>query len=284
MLQPASLQMSARIGEGAKYLLATVLVCGSLYFGWAIRDDYVIDAERGLGYALGIVGGSAMLLLLLYPVRKRLARTPWLVLSTPNWFRLHMMLGVVGPICILYHCNFSLGSINSNVALSCMLLMVSSGLIGRYIYSRLHMGLYGKRMELKQLQTMRTEVFDNLKQVETSTSGIREKLLASLEALDQLTRSSGPSLAGIRRTRKHSTAVREQMGALLKAETASSEISSFQFKQMKQFAESYLSLTTKIVSLAYWDRTFALWHMLHMPIFIMLIISGFVHVYAVHTY
>ena len=49
-----------------------IVVAGALYFGWVIRDEGYITAEAGLGYALGIIGGSLMLLLLLYPLRKRL--------------------------------------------------------------------------------------------------------------------------------------------------------------------------------------------------------------------
>ncbi|HET8709864.1 MAG TPA: hypothetical protein VFM32_00705, partial [Spongiibacteraceae bacterium] len=112
-----------------------VAVLAALVYGWQHRDEYYLTAEHGIGYALGIIGGSMMLLLLLYPLRKRLSfMGRWLPLR--HWFRTHMILGVIGPLCILYHCNFHLGAANSNIALLCMGLMVGSGLIGRYIYGK----------------------------------------------------------------------------------------------------------------------------------------------------
>jgi hypothetical protein len=75
-----------------------------------------------------------MLLLLLYSVRKRVR---WLARfgETRHWFRTHMMLGIVGPVLILYHCNFDLGDLNSKVALYCTLLVAGSGVLGRYLYA-----------------------------------------------------------------------------------------------------------------------------------------------------
>ena len=51
--------------------LFSLFVIAVLYYGWSIRDEGYLTAESGLGYALGIIGGTLMLLLLLYPVRKR---------------------------------------------------------------------------------------------------------------------------------------------------------------------------------------------------------------------
>ena len=111
--------------------------------GWLLRDLHWINAEEGIGYWLGIIGGSVMLFLLLYPLRKRV-RFLHMFGSTRQWFRLHMILGLVGPLMILYHCNFQLGSFNSKVALYCMLLVAGSGIIGKHFYAKIHNGLYGK--------------------------------------------------------------------------------------------------------------------------------------------
>src|SRR5262249_23263690 len=51
---------------------AAVVTAGLLY-GWQNSDEGYLTPESGIGYALGIIGGSAMLLLLGYPLRKRLA-------------------------------------------------------------------------------------------------------------------------------------------------------------------------------------------------------------------
>ena len=80
----------------------------ALYLGWHLPTDRYITPKRGLGYALGIIGGSLMLLLLVYSLRKRISWLRFLG-PTPSWFRFHMVLGVLGPLCILYHANFRPG-------------------------------------------------------------------------------------------------------------------------------------------------------------------------------
>ena len=85
-------------------VFATV-VAALLVLGWRVPTERYITPTRGFGYALGIIGGSLMLLLFLYSARKRI---PWLKFMGPaaGWFRYHMVLGVLGPLCILYHCQF----------------------------------------------------------------------------------------------------------------------------------------------------------------------------------
>ena len=120
-----------------------VVVSVLLFLGWSTQTERYISPNRGVGYALGIIGGSLMLILLVYSLRKR---WEWLKFlgSTPGWFRFHMVLGIAGPVCILYHSNFATGATNSNVALFSMLIVAGSGLIGRYIYAHIHHGLYGR--------------------------------------------------------------------------------------------------------------------------------------------
>ncbi len=115
-----------------------------LWWGWQVRDQHYISAKFGVGYALGIIGTTLMALLLLYPARKR-ARAFRNLGPIRYWFRVHMLFGVIGPILVLFHCNFSLGSFNSETVLFCTLIVSLSGFFGRYFYARIHHGLYGTR-------------------------------------------------------------------------------------------------------------------------------------------
>ena len=137
------------------------LAAGLLLAGWLIRDQHWLTAERGVGYVLGIVSVLCMLVLLLYPLRKRF-RILKFIGPLPKWFRNHMILGVSAPIAALYHCNYQLGSLNSRIALFSALTVAGSGLVGRFIYSRIHHGLYGRKANLKEL----------LARVKTTTPGV----------------------------------------------------------------------------------------------------------------
>jgi hypothetical protein len=276
--------------------LFTLAVVVALYFGWSIRREYLITAESGLGYALGIIGGSMMLLLLFYPLRKRFNNSTIFIFSTKNWFKLHMVLGVLGPLLILYHSNFSLGSTNSNVALGSMLLMVTSGLIGRYIYGKIHYGLYGKKVQLKELMNhqllagkllnddqqdeivfISEALTDRLHSIERSLARRKGLLgiLFSLVTLGLWTRISYWIL--MRRLKKDQLQNKRYMNLSRKKRRQ-------HLNPVRIHIASYLSTVRKISGLIFYERLFSLWHMLHLPIFFMLIVTGFVHVYAVHVY
>ena len=131
-------------------LIFSVLVSIFLVFAWLEKDEYWFHAESGLGYAFGIIGCSLMLLLLLYPARKYYKPMRY-TFKVHHWFRMHMIFGVLGPCFIILHSNFNLGSLNSNIALFSMLLVALSGLIGRYVYQKIHRGLYGEQILFSDL-------------------------------------------------------------------------------------------------------------------------------------
>lgn len=274
---------------GAILFFSGVLV--TLYRGWIDRNDLSRTAESGVGYALGIVGGVLMLLLLLYPLRKR-ARFMQRLGPVKWWFRSHMILGVVGPICILFHCNFHLGALNSNVSLLCMTLVAGSGLIGRYLYSKIHYGLYGRKATLQEL-LQDSSIFkgqlasalayvphyrERLHSVEKGALSPQHGILRSVPNIVIFNIQSywiGFSLGRIlQRTlldemQKHG-GDRREMSRRLRG-------------QRRQLGE-YLATLRRVNQLAFYERLFSWWHVLHLPLFLMLLVSGIVHVIAVHLY
>jgi hypothetical protein len=45
-----------------------------------------------------------------------------------------------------------------------------------------------------------------------------------------------------------------------------------------------MSLIGRVAQFSFYERLFALWHVLHLPIFLLMIISALFHVLAVHMY
>ena len=46
----------------------------------------------------------------------------------------------------------------------------------------------------------------------------------------------------------------------------------------------HIDATRRVAELASYERLFSLWHVLHLPLFFMLLVAGIVHVIAVHVY
>jgi hypothetical protein len=283
--QPISKRQNATFWTATTAVLCVIAIVA----GWQIRDEYLINAERGIGYALGIIGGSFMLALLIYPIRKRYPTAPAFVLSTPTWFRLHMLLGLIGPILILYHSNFGLGSTNANIALFSMLLMVTSGLVGRFIYSKIHMGLYGSKAHLASLLRDQDQLSQALLDLSLALnsreleSSIKEHLESVKSTLVQQNVSNNPLVVAARNAQltRAQRVLTKQIKLLRRDQTGEIETS---LELVRNYVSEFFYTSRKINGLAFYDRLFSIWHMLHLPIFFMLIIAGFVHVYAVHTY
>lgn len=270
---------------------AYFLLGATTLFGWLLRDVGLIDPSEGVGYWLGIVGASMMLILLLYPMRKKMA---WLGIlgSVRNWFRLHIFFGLFGPLLILYHCNFSLGSFNSRVALYCMLVVAGSGVIGFHIYSRIHRGLNGKKSNLQELQNDLTETMDKNHGLAT----LMPNLVSSLEVLsaelqgDEITQSIGVGRSlkwtckqGLYRFKLKRIAKKE-----LVARAAESPVIARDIKRLRRAANQhingYVRKMSRVAQFSLFERLFSMWHIFHLPLFLMLVLSASVHVLAVHMY
>ncbi|MGH2901262.1 MAG: pyridine nucleotide-disulfide oxidoreductase, partial [Solirubrobacteraceae bacterium] len=132
-------------------------VCAvALAMGYHLRDEMYLSPDAGLGYGLGVAGLAAMSALLLYSLRKR-ARVLWSLGPLRHWFHVHMLLGVLGPVMILFHANFEVRSMNAAVALVAMLIVAGSGFIGRFAYARVHTGLFGQRETLRDVMARANE-------------------------------------------------------------------------------------------------------------------------------
>ena len=271
--------------------LTTLATIAALLYGWHFSRDSPITAEYGWGYYLGIVGGSLMLLLLIYPMRKRAKfMRNWGAVKW--WFRTHVIFGLLGPVLVLYHSNFNLGSLNSSVALTCMLAVAVSGVIGRFIYTRVHFGLHSQRASLSALrhETSRLRkqldlylklippLRENLQKLEQTALAKPKNIAHSVLRLFTLSFGTLTQRMSMRSQLRRGLAIvaRHQRWDVRQRRT--------HFRRGQAFLKAYMKLILKIGHLSFYERLFSLWHFLHFPLFIMLIVTGIIHVIAVHAY
>jgi len=269
----------------------SLLVVALLYVGWNFPTERYITPKRGMGYALGIIGGSLMLVLLLYSLRKRYTWLRFLG-PTPSWFRFHMVLGILGPLCILYHSNFTTGATNSNVALFAMLTVAGSGLIGRYIYAHIHHGLYGSKLQLSELRA-RAENLHAL----SGRIGFLPELVSRLESAEQRLLKSGPKApllgfakppvvavkATVMRWRLHFY-VRRSLRAVARRSTVMAAERQHLQSVACAYVDRRLAASRRVAGFEGYERLFSLWHALHIPLIFMMIIAAVIHIVAVHVY
>jgi len=271
--------------------LAIGLAIFLLLFGWLTRERGFLVADYGVGYMLGIVSAACMLVLLLYPLRKRY-RILKFIGPLPKWFRNHMVLGVAAPIAALYHCSFQLGSLNSRIALFSALLVAGSGLVGRFIYAKIHRGLYGRKANLKELLarvkltqpgigTLGLFVPELMKRIAVFD---REVLVPPKGTLDSLTL---PLVLAFKIRRQRIRLMRFTRQTLL-FQADSSEVVAEHRAQLEQTVRQYvtehLRHVHRVAEFTAYERIFSLWHKVHFPFFVTLVVTVVLHVLVVHLY
>jgi hypothetical protein len=269
---------------------ATVILV--LAAGWLQRDEEYLTPDTGQGYWLGIYGSAAMLLLLIYSFRKR-TKAARSIGSIRFWFRTHMMLGIIGPVLILFHSNFKLGAMNSNVALFAMLTVALSGVVGKYLYGKIHIGLYGRKAQAKELLAEADELKQHLGEEMQAAAYVSRELNAFSDSVKGKSPTSaiGSLWAGAIiavRARMLRARVVSEARRLIRNEGRSLGWSWRQRrdreKKVTSVVKLYSAAVLKAAELTFYERLFALWHVLHLPLFFLMLMAGIVHVWAVHHY
>jgi len=272
---------SSRLGQLGGAIILSVLSWASYE---AAYGKYYTPRSN-FGFYLGVFGTVMMLLLLAYPLRKHV---PWMQRwgALKNWFRIHMIMGIVGPTLILFHSTFHIRSTNAAVALFSMLGVVISGIIGRFVYTKIHYGLYGSRATLGKIQEefaghsndaksrlhFAPRVEQWLHSFERDSTQIDRSFLSHL--LHFLTLGFRRGILGFRCARELRRILKTQRCAEFPG-GASEAI---------QLASSYLRESQRVSQFSTYERFFALWHVLHIPLIYILAASTVFHIMAVYMY
>jgi len=258
---------------------------------WWIATSGTYESGDDIGYNLGLAGGLLMLALFVYPLRKRvkaLANAG----QIRHWFSLHMALGIAGPILILLHSRLHLASLNASVAFWCMVLVASSGVVGRFLYRQIHHGLYGRRSSLSELRMRAGLGAEEVKSWMKWLPQVQELLEAYGQAAEEGGRNGlrhplqffllGPrSLVTWRKAR---AALHRDLPVIASARHWDEETLRRRLAKGERLISAYLAHSRAIAQLTAYEQLFALWHILHVPLVWMMVITAVVHVLYVHMY
>lgn len=257
---------------------------------WGLSRLGLFSADSDTGYWIGVAGGTCMLLLFTYPMRKHL-RFMQRFGAGKYWFVAHMVLGVAGPLLILLHSTFRVGSINAGVALYSMLIVAVSGVIGRFLYVRLHRDLHGEKLNLNELRKAHarhdtpttqlgfvplvTQRLADFEREVLADAGRRPKLIHSLLVVPlrrmQVDRVCRDEL-------KFKVIALGQTRGWDHAKTASL------LRKTRYLVHEELMALQRIAQFSAWEKLFSWWHVAHVPFVYLMVLSALAHVVAVHAY
>lgn len=124
--------------------LGMILITG-LYGLVVVSTREIPPAAELFGHSMGIVGFVFMLMTeTLYSLRKRSRSVKWGKMST--WLQLHIFTGLVGPYMVLLHTSWKFNGL-AGVSTLLTVIIVVSGFIGRYIFTRIPRTMDGLEIE-----------------------------------------------------------------------------------------------------------------------------------------
>lgn len=246
-----------------------------------------------IGYNMGLVGGVMMIFLLLYPLRKRISFFENFGVL-PSWFKWHMIFGILGPALIVFHSTFQINSVNAAVAMVCMLLVSGSGTFGRFFYTKIHHGLYGRQTTVNEL-TAGLEQSADVRSVFSIAPDIEKALEEFRAQAEAYAQSSGLGLGNFIKVsvqaRMLANTQAEALHQIMQARAQAENFTSMQLQSMealfsdyREKIAAYLNAVRDAAQFHTYERMFSWWHIFHIPLVYMMVFSAIYHVYAVHAY
>lgn len=112
--------------------LVSITVAGVLLFESLLSIETTLAfGHTRQGHITGWIGLAVILLVFVYPVRRRLAKNrTW----PRGWFQVHMVAGVVGPLLIVLHSGVHLHALVPVLAMVAMGIVALSGIIGEAVH------------------------------------------------------------------------------------------------------------------------------------------------------
>ncbi len=247
-----------RISDTHKKFILFTIVAGFLFWAvyrWGPRLP-IPGIDDGIVYFFGILAVLIILFLLTYSVRKRVARGMRGRLD--NWLLAHIYLGLLGLFIVALHAEFRFGWNFSTVGVVFFVLVIVTGIMGRYFYTVLP-------------SSIASEQRDILSQVGRVTNEIRDLLNEKSRAFQKIIGSELDTPSPL-------TADSEYWGELLSKIEIIPEEERGEFKKAVALLEEKAKLEAESVGQVKYKPLFSSWLTAHMIVTIGLIIIIPIHV------
>ena len=262
-------------------LLAGILIIGQPYYALAIAERVRHPFHAWLrpsgyvGQSAGIAALAIFIFLWLYPLRKKLR---WLAFTggVARWLDVHVATALVLPLLVTIHAGWRFGGM-IGLGFWAMMVVWSSGVIGRYIYARIPRSRSGVELDRNGIASNRQRLLEQI----ASETGLDVQLVERTLAADPLPASLG-AVATLRRMLADDRA-RRRAARWLK-ELCAARSAGGRGRQVRNVAR-VVDLARREMALAQQARLldathdlFRYWHVAHRPVAIAALVAVLVHV------
>lgn len=251
-------------------LLVTLFLSlkGYEYYQTPLEERFYQDSHAYLkasgifGQGLGVLGTLLILVgVVLYITAKKYGYLERFI-RLRYLLEFHIFLCTLGPIMILFHTTFKFGGIVS-IAFWSMVIVVLSGVVGRYIYNQIPRSISGKELslvEIKKQQQTGLAILDDL-------IGVDTKLKTDILSF------KNPYRWGLRNflhERKNLQNIKKRVSSL--------SLSNDQRTLVLNSARLEWKMERRIARLASMQKLFKLWHVAHRPFALIMLIIVVLHI------
>ena len=262
-------------------LLAGVLVIGQPYYGLPVAERVRhpfhpwLRPSGYVGQTAGIVALAIFIFLWLYPLRKKYRRLAFTG-AVARWLDVHVAAALVLPLLVTIHAGWRFGGV-IGLGFWAMMVVWSSGVIGRYIYARIPRSRSGVELDRNEIAAERQRLLEQIASETGLDAGLVERTLATdappagLGAMATLRRMIADDRARRRAARRlrelcatRSAGGRGQQGRNVRRAVA--------------LARQEMALTQQARLLDATHDLFRYWHVAHRPVAIAALVAVLVHV------
>jgi hypothetical protein len=216
------------------------------------------------GHGLGIVGTLMILIgVVMYIARKRYN----LILRNIRLkylLEFHIFLCTLGPILILFHTAFKFNGIVS-VSFWSMVVVVASGVIGRFVYVQIPHTVDGRELSLNEVKGMKAELEEALNKTEMDSE--TKQMILDFTSDERTGQTSYLS---------QYFANRKMLGLI--SRRLKHTVDTAQRATIMEVVKEEISLSYKLRRLQTMKKLFGYWHVAHLPFALIMLIVLIIHV------
>jgi hypothetical protein len=264
--------------------LAAICVAGAPYYlqpmAARVRNPWHVWLRSSgyIGQSAGLLALALFLFLWLYPLRKKFRWLAWTG-AIARWLNAHVLAALALPLLVAVHAAWRFGGV-IGLGFWSMMVVWLSGIVGRYIYTRIPRGKAGVELTMEEISGRRNAMLEQIVQ----RSGLDRATVES-------TLSPGGAVAdraGIWGTLQRMVAddfarrrAARRLRRVWQARGSTRSIDPAAIHGVLRLASQEIALAQQARMLDATHAVFRYWHVFHRPVAIAALVAVLVHVVVV---
>jgi len=249
-------------------ITAYLIYLGKSYYALPLSERFysplheTLKPSGFLGHGLGIIGTFLVAFgVVMYMVSKRYGIFDRFI-RLKYLLEFHIFLCVLGPILILFHTTFKVGGLVS-IAFWSMVMVVASGVVGRFIYVQIPRSDNGSALSLDEIHKRQTETLNNLTLYLGKTDISVNDMLGN-------SRNFIPGIKGFIENKKNIYRIKSELSRF--------NLTSSERKHILSFVKNEIYMIGRINRLQKMQNLFKYWHVAHLPFALIMLVIALVHI------